>query len=202
LIVGSVLALVQTDVKRMLAYSSINHAGYVLVGLQAGTSKGVAGALFYLLAYTFMVLGSFAVVTVVGGRGDDAHTLDAYRGLAKRRPGLALAFAVLLMAQAGVPFTTGFFAKFYVILAAVSAHSYGLAIIAMLAASVAAFFYLRVIVYMFMSGDETEEAPARPRLVVPGTIGIALAITLAFTLVVGVAPSPVIDFARRATLLF
>jgi NADH-quinone oxidoreductase subunit N len=202
LIVGSVLALVQTDVKRMLAYSSISHAGYVLVGLQAGTSKGVAGALFYLLAYTFMVLGSFAVVTVVGGRGDDAHTLDAYRGLAKRRPGLALAFAVLLMAQAGVPFTTGFFAKFYVILAAVSAHSYGLAIIAMLAASVAAFFYLRVIVYMFMSGDETEEAPARPRLVVPGTIGIALAITLAFTLVVGVAPSPVIDFARRATLLF
>ena len=121
LLVGSVLALVQTDIKRMLAYSSISHAGYVLIGLQAGSSQGVAGSLFYLLAYTFMVLGSFAIVTVVGRRGDAAHDLDAYRGLATRRPGLALAFTVFLMAQAGVPFTTGFLAKFYVISAAVSA---------------------------------------------------------------------------------
>ena len=203
LLVGSVLAVVQTDVKRMLAYSSISHAGYVLIGLQAGNDEGIAGALFYLLAYTFMVLGSFAVVTVVGRRGDAAHDLDSYRGLAARRPGLALAFTVLLLAQAGIPFTSGFLAKFYVIAAAVEAHSYAIAIIGMLAAAVAAFFYLRVTVLMYMAapaeGDGGEEAP---RLTVPAGIGIALAVTLAFTLAVGVVPQPVIRFAERAGFLF
>ncbi|MGH9282111.1 MAG: NADH-quinone oxidoreductase subunit N, partial [Acidimicrobiales bacterium] len=127
LLLGSVLAVVQSDIKRMLAYSSISHAGYVLIGLQAATDQGIAGSLFYLLAYTFMVLGSFAIITVVGGRDDDNHHLSAYRGLAARRPALALAFTVLLLAQAGVPFTTGFLAKFYVISAAVEARSYALA---------------------------------------------------------------------------
>ena len=89
LVVGSVLAVVQTDVKRMLAYSSISHAGYVLIGLQAATDKGIAGSLFYLLAYTFMILGSFAIVTLVGREGDGRHALDDYRGLARIRPGLA-----------------------------------------------------------------------------------------------------------------
>src|SRR5207237_4417652 len=153
LVVGSVLAVVQTDVKRMLAYSSISHAGYVLVGLQAATNRGVAGSLFYLLAYTFMVLGSFGVVTVVAQRGDDDHRLDTYRGLANRRPGLALVFTLFLLAQAGVPLTSGFLAKFYVISAAVQSHSYALAIVAMLAAVIAAFFYLRVIVVMYMAGS-------------------------------------------------
>ena len=162
LVVGSVLALVQTDIKRMLAYSSISHAGYVLVGLQAATDSGIAGSLFYLLAYTFMVLGSFAVVTLVGRRGDDRHSLDDYRGLAARRPGLALAFTVFLMAQAGVPFTSGFLAKFYVISAAVDRHSYALAIIAMLGAAVAAFFYLRVIVVMYGPPAEGDEQRAHP----------------------------------------
>ena len=199
LVVGSVLALVQTDIKRMLAYSSISHAGYVLVGLQAATDSGVAGSLFYLLAYTFMVIGSFAVVTLVGRRGDARHSLDDYRGLASRRPGLALAFTVFLMAQAGVPFTSGFLAKFYVISAAVDRHSYALAIIAMLGAAVAAFFYLRVIVVMYGPLPEGEEPSTIP---VPRTAGVALAIALAFTLVVGVLPAPVIDFARHATLLF
>ena len=199
LVVGSVLAVVQTDIKRMLAYSSISHAGYVLVGLQAATDSGVAGSLFYLLAYTFMVLGSFAVVTLVGRRGDDRHALDDYRGLASRRPGLALAFTVFLMAQAGVPFTSGFLAKFYVISAAVDRHSYALAIIAMLGAAVAAFFYLRVIVLMYGPPAEGEEQTAIP---VPRSAGIALGIALAFTLVVGILPAPVIDFARHATLLF
>src|SRR5204862_7253115 len=94
LLVGSVLAVVQTDVKRMLAYSSIAHAGYVLVGLEAATDRGVSGSLFYLLAYAFMIVGSFAVVTVVARRGDEGHALDDYRGLSTRRPGLALLFTV------------------------------------------------------------------------------------------------------------
>jgi NADH-quinone oxidoreductase subunit N len=198
LVVGSVLAVVQTDIKRMLAYSSISHAGYVLIGLQAATRQGLAGSLFYLLAYTFMVLGSFAIVTLVGRRGDRAHDLASYRGLASSRPGLALAFTVFLMAQTGVPFTSGFLAKFYVISAAVSAHSYALAIIGMLSAAVAAFFYLRVIVLMYSPpADE-----ARPRLAVPPTMSVALVSALAFTIAVGLFPSPIIDFARHATLLF
>ncbi|HKN40368.1 MAG TPA: NADH-quinone oxidoreductase subunit N, partial [Acidimicrobiia bacterium] len=134
LLVGSVLAVVQTDVKRMLAYSSIAHAGYVLVGLEAATNRGVAGALFYLFAYAFMIVGSFGVVTLVSRRGDDDHSLDTYRGLAYRRPALALTFTVFLLAQTGVPLTSGFLAKFYVIGAAVEARSYALAIIAMVAA--------------------------------------------------------------------
>jgi NADH-quinone oxidoreductase subunit N len=205
LLIGSVLAVVQSDVKRMLAYSSISHAGYILVGLQAANTRGIAAALFYLLAYTFMVMGSFAIATVVGGRGDDAHDLESYKGLAKRRPAVALGFTVLLMAQAGVPFTSGFLAKFYVISAAVQSHSYALALIAMLAAVVAAFFYLRVIITMYSSDDgdeaaETESAPAR--LAVPFGAGLALTAAVAFTLVAGILPQTFFDFAKNATLLF
>jgi len=198
LVLGSVVALVQTDVKRMLAYSSIAHAGYVLVGVEVATSRGTAGALFYLLAYTFMVLGSFGVVTVVGRRGDAAHDLDTYRGLASRRPALALAFTIFLLAQAGVPPSTGFLAKFYVIGAAVEARAYALAIIAMVAAVVAAFFYLRVIVVMYMTASEEAESP---RLRVPAGVTVALAATLGFTLVFGIVPGTVFDFARHATVL-
>ena len=198
-VVGSVMAVVQSDVKRMLAYSSISHAGYVLIGLQAANPEGIAGSLFYLLAYTFMVVGSFAVVTLVGRRGDSRHDLDNYRGLAARRPGLALAFTVFLLAQAGIPFTTGFLAKFYVISAAVEARSYALAIVGMLAAVIAAFFYLRVTVLMYMAAPEDEDGV---RLRIPGTIGLALGVTLAFTLVFGVLPSPIIRFAEQATFLF
>jgi NADH-quinone oxidoreductase subunit N len=200
LVVGSVLAVVQTDVKRMLAYSSISHAGYILVGLQAATDRGIAGSLFYLLAYTFMILGSFGVVTLVGRRGDDRHGLDAYRGLAHTRPGLAFAFTVFLLAQAGVPFTSGFLAKFYVIGAAVESRSYALAIVAMLAAVVATFFYLRLIVVMYMS-DEVEGEEPGPVVEIPAGAGVALGLSLAFTVVVGFLPQFVFDFAENATVL-
>lgn len=196
LAVGSVLAVVQTDVKRVLAYSSIAHAGYVLVGLQAATDDGVAGSLFYLFTYTFMVMGSFAVVTLVSRRGDTGHDLDSYRGLASRRPVLAFAFTVFLLAQAGVPFTAGFLAKFYVIAAVVAAEGYALALIAMLSAVVAAFFYLRIVLTMYSPLEG--EAPPVP---VPLPAGAAVAVAVAVTLVVGVMPSVVIDFARSATLL-
>src|SRR3954454_22364078 len=155
MVVGSVLAVVQTDVKRMLAYSSISHAGFVLIGLQAASNRGIAGSLFYLLAYTFLIVGSFATVAIVAGKGDNRTGLDAFRGLAKERPLLAFAFTVFLLAQAGVPFTSGFLAKFYVISAAVEARSYAIAVIAMLASVVAAFFYLRLIVVMYMAEDQT-----------------------------------------------
>jgi NADH-quinone oxidoreductase subunit N len=197
LIVGSVLAIVQDDVKRMMAYSSIAHAGFILVGVQAASDRGTSAALFYLLAYTFMIVGTFGVATIVGGLGDDAHRIDAYRGLSRRRPGLALTFAVFLLAQAGVPLTTGFLAKFYVIGAAVESHSYALAIIAMVSAVVSAFLYLRVIVAMYMADDD--DVASGPRIRVPLGAGIALAVAVAFTLGFGVLPQRVVHWAERAT---
>jgi NADH-quinone oxidoreductase subunit N len=212
LLVGAVLAVVQTDIKRMLAYSSISHAGYVLIGLQAASKRGIAGALYYLMAYTFMVLGSFAVVTVVGRKGDSDHSLEAYRSLAGRRPVLAFTFTVLLLAQAGVPFTTGLWAKFYVISAAVETGKgggYVLAVIGMLAAAISAFFYLRVTVLMYMAdpaeageGEGDATADAKPVIRVPIGVATALLVTLAFTIVFGIVPDPVIHFANKATLLF
>jgi NADH-quinone oxidoreductase subunit N len=151
LVVGSVVALRQRDVKRMLAYSSINHAGFILLGVESATSRGVSSSLYYLAAYTFMTIGSFAIVTVLGRTGDGDHDLTRYRGLAQRQPLLALSFAILLLAQAGVPFTTGLWAKLQVVLATVSAGAVPLAVIAMVTAAIAAFFYLRVAVLMYVS---------------------------------------------------
>ena len=161
LVLGSVLALRQRDVKRMLAYSSINHAGFILLGVEAATTRGVSASLYYLFAYTFMTIGSFAVVTVLGREGDGDHDLTRYRGLARRQPLLALSFAVLLLAQAGVPFTTGLWAKLQVVLATISAGAVPLAVIAMVTAAIAAFFYLRVAVLMYAPrADEREQPPA------------------------------------------
>jgi NADH-quinone oxidoreductase subunit N len=205
LLVGSIVALVQQDVKRMLAYSSISHAGYVLIGVQAGTVKGVASALFYLLTYSFMVIGSFAVVTVVGRKGDLRHSLDDYRGLGSRAPLLAGAMTFLLLGQAGIPLTSGFVAKFAVFAASVDAKEYGLTLVGVITTVIAAFFYLRVIVLMYMSGD-TEPAAAdaedtRPFALDPAT-GLALGLAVAATVVMGVLPGGFLNFAESAKLLF
>ncbi|HEV3369794.1 MAG TPA: NADH-quinone oxidoreductase subunit N [Acidimicrobiales bacterium] len=161
LVLGAVLALRQRDVKRMLAYSSINHAGFILLGVEAATTRGVSASLYYLFAYTFMTIGSFAVVTVLGREGDGDHDLTRYRGLARRQPLLALSFAVLLLAQAGVPFTTGLWAKLQVVLATISAGAVPLAVIAMVTAAIAAFFYLRVAVLMYApTADDGGQPPA------------------------------------------
>ena len=202
LVVGAVLAAVQTDVKRMLAYSSISHAGFMLVGLQAGTSEGVAAVLTYVAIYSFMLLGAFAVVTVASGPSHDVkQDLSDYRGLARRRPGLALLFTIFLFAQAGVPLTGGFIAKFNVIAAAVDAKSYALATIAMLSAVIAAFLYLRIVLSMYTSSDD---APvARDAALTPSrAMAVALAIALIVTVATGVLPGPAIDLARHATLAF
>ena len=194
LVVGSVLAIVQTDVKRMLAYSSISHAGFILVGVQAATDRGVSGALFYLAAYTFMIGGSFGVVTVLTRPGDPGQTLDDYRGLGHSRPALALVFTVFLLAQAGVPLTSGFFAKFEVIAAAVDAGSTWLAAIAMLATVIAAFIYLRIIVSMYMSDDDV----VAPTPHVPFAAGLALGLAIVVTVVAGVWPGSIADLAKDA----
>ena len=203
LLVGSIVALVQQDVKRMLAYSSISHAGYVLIGVQAGTVKGVSSALFYLLTYTFMVVGSFAVVTVVGRKGDRRHSLDDYRGLGSRAPLLAGAMTFLLLAQAGIPLTSGFVAKFAVFAASVEAREYGLTLVGVITTVIAAFFYLRVIVLMYMSGepDPATADDTLPLAVDPST-GVALGLAVVATIVMGVIPGGFLNFAESAKLLF
>jgi NADH-quinone oxidoreductase subunit N len=149
LVTGAVLGLVQRDIKRMLAYSSINHAGFILLGLQAVSASGIAASLYYVFVYAFLILGSFTVIALVGAAGDREHDIEGYRGLGRRQPLLALCFAIFLLAQAGAPFTTGFLAKLYVVEAAVQAHSYALAVIAMLSGTIAAAFYLRVMFVMY-----------------------------------------------------
>ncbi|HZT66564.1 MAG TPA: NADH-quinone oxidoreductase subunit N [Acidimicrobiales bacterium] len=200
LVVGAVLAVVQTDIKRLLAYSSINHAGFVLVGLAAASAAGLSGSLFYLLVYTFMVIGSFGVVTLVGRTGDARHRLDDYRGLARERPIVAAVFALLLLAQAGVPFTTGFLGKFYVIAAAVDARSYPLAILAILSAVVGAFYYLRVVLLMY--SDPLPAAGRAEGVALPPGTALVLVLASLFTVAFGLVPGPIVDFAHRATLLF
>ncbi|WP_419848969.1 NADH-quinone oxidoreductase subunit N [Candidatus Poriferisocius sp.] len=196
LAVGSLLAIVQTDVKRILAYSSISHAGFILVGVQAATDDGVASVLFYLAAYAAMAIGSFAVITVVSSPGDEGTGIDNLRGLAARRPLLATAFTVLLLSQAGIPFTAGFWAKFEVITAAVDARSFWLAVIAMLAAVVAAFLYLRIVVAMFLEAAD----PDAPRLRIPRGPAVAVAIVVLFTLAFGIYPEPLLNLADDAWL--
>lgn len=201
LLVGSIMALVQTNVKRMLAYSSISHAGFILVAVEASSAEGTSAALFYLLAYTFMVAGSFGVVTILGRSGDGLHTLDDYKGLARNRPGIALVFTVFLLAQAGVPFTGGFLAKFYVINAVVEEGQYVLAVIAMVSAVVAAFLYLRIMVAMYFDGNEYggEFAEfAGPKLRVPAGAMLALAIAVVGTFWLGILPDAATDVAGDA----
>ena len=201
LVLGAVLAVVQTDVKRMMAYSSINHAGFILLGVQAASTRGISAALFYLASYTFFVAGAFGIITLVGRRGDGHHQLGDYQGLARREPLIALAFTVFLLAQAGTPLTSGFLAKFYVINAAVQARSFWLALVAMLSAVVSAFMYLRIILTMYTPATDAEgadAAPAGPRIRVPAAAAIALVIAIVATIGIGLVPDPLTRTARDA----
>ena len=188
------MAVVQRDAKRMLAYSSISHAGFILVGVQAASPEGVAAVGFYVVAYAFLVIGSFAVLSLVSGDGDRATSLDDLNGLSQRRPALALAFTVFLLAQAGVPLTTGFVAKFEVIGAAVEARSFWLAIAAMVTAVVSAFLYLRIMLSMYL-GDVADDAPA---IRVPRAAGVAIAIAVIVTIGFGVLPGELDAITRDA----
>ena len=196
MLVGSVLAIVQTNVKRMLAYSSINHAGFILMAVVAANAAGTSAVLFYLVAYAFMVAGSFGVVSLVSGRGDQRTSLSDYRGLSRSNPLLAGSFVVFLLAQAGVPFTTGFFAKFYAIDAVVEAKYAWLAVFAMATAVIAAVLYLRVIVAMYLTGTDADP-PAVGRIAVGWSARIALGLCAAFTLGFGLFPEFVVDQARQ-----
>lgn len=191
LVVGAVTAVVQTNVKRMLAYSSISHAGFLLLGIEAASARGTSAILVYLGSYTVMVAGSFGVVTLVGRTGDGRHSLDDYRGLSRSRPGLALVFAVFLLAQAGTPFTAGFIAKLGVITAVAERGDWWLAALAMLTAVISAFLYLRIIVAMYFDGTDDHGEPLGddvPVVAIPWGARLGIGLALVATLVVGVAP--------------
>jgi NADH-quinone oxidoreductase subunit N len=195
-IAGSVLAIAQTDIKRMLAYSSISHAGFVLIGLTAPGEVGISAALFYLVAYAVTVIGAFGVVMVVSGRGEANTSLSSYAGLASRSPLPAALLTVFLLSLAGIPPTVGFIAKVSVFSAAIEAGAWPLALIGVLASVVAAFFYLRVIVLMYMR--EPQEAIDPDPSLLPR---LTVAVPAFAVLVLGLFPGLIIGFLDRAAVL-
>jgi len=197
MVYGAVVGVVQDDIKRMLAYSSISHAGFILVGAEAATSQGMKAALYYLTAYTFIAVGSFAVISVASPRGDSAHSVADYKGLAARKPLLAFGFTVLLLAQAGVPFTTGFLGKFFVIGASLDTKNYLLAIVAMVTSVVGAFLYLRIVLAMYSDGEEADAAVSG-REAIPWTAAITIGVSVVFTLFFGIFADLLVDLVGDA----
>jgi NADH-quinone oxidoreductase subunit N len=195
-VVGSLLAIAQSDIKRMLAYSSIAHAGFIMTGLTAAGQDGISAALFYLVAYAAMIVGAFAVVMLVSERGEERTSLASYGGLARRSPLLAGLMTVFLLSMAGIPPAAGFIAKVQVFRAAISACHWELALIGVLASVVAAFFYIRVLVLMYMQEPEGEAHPDRSAAPVLGA-----AVAAALTLVLGVFPGLVAGLLDKASVL-
>ncbi|MFE2442188.1 NADH-quinone oxidoreductase subunit NuoN [Streptomyces sp. NPDC059426] len=192
---GAIVAVTQTDVKRLLAYSSIAHAGFILAGVIATTPDGISSVLFYLAAYSFVTLGAFAVVTLVRDAGGEATHLSKWAGLGRRSPLVAAVFAVFLLAFAGIPLTSGFAGKFAVFKAAADGGAGALVVIGVISSAIAAFFYIRVIVLMFFSEPRTDG----PSVAVPSPLtSSAIAIGVAVTLVLGVAPQYFLDLASQA----
>ncbi len=191
---GNVGALVQSNVKRLLAYSSIAHAGYTLVAFASLPNQGIPAAMFYTASYAAMNVGAFAVVSHFAGAGERYVTLDDYAGLGRRSPLLAATLTIFLLSLIGIPMTSGFFAKFYVFSAALQANLVGLTIIGVLNSAIGAYYYLRIIVMMYMR-EARDEAPAAP---VSASLGAALAISVAATLYLGILPGRVLEYAARS----
>jgi len=194
--VGNVTALVQSNIKRMLAYSSIAHAGYLLVAMVAGKDLGGAALLYYLVAYGVMNLGAFGVVIAVGRKGEPNEEFSDYAGLGFRCPALGMAMTLFMLSLTGVPPLVGFTGKFYIFSAAVNAGYIGLAIIGVLNSVVSAYYYIRVVVNMYMyEGEKTIDLlSARPAL------AVAIVLAALGTVLMGVFPSASISLARESFL--
>ncbi|MCX6403964.1 MAG: NADH-quinone oxidoreductase subunit NuoN, partial [Actinobacteria bacterium] len=197
MLLGSLLAVTQTDIKRMLAYSSVAHSGFVLLGIIAASQAGLATSLFYLFAYSFTTLGSFAIVSLVRDPFGEATHLSSWAGLGKKSPLVAGIFALFLLSLAGIPLTSGFTAKFAVFGAAIEGGATALVITAVISSAIAAFFYARVIVLMFFSEAVAEDVA----VVVPSAFTkIAIAVSVAFTLLLGILPEQVLEAVSNAGL--
>ncbi|MEV7612845.1 NADH-quinone oxidoreductase subunit NuoN [Streptomyces sp. NPDC089799] len=196
MLAGAVIAVTQTDVKRLLAYSSIAHAGFILAGVIATSEQGVSAVLFYLGAYSFVTIGAFAVVTLVRDAGGEATHLSKWAGLGRRSPLTAAVFAVFLLAFAGIPLTSGFSGKFAVFSAAAEGGAGALVVVGVISSAIAAFFYIRVIVLMFFSEPKADG----PTVAVPSPLTMTtIAVGVAVTLVLGVAPQYFLDLAGSAS---
>jgi NADH-quinone oxidoreductase subunit N len=192
--VGNVVALAQQNLKRMLAYSSIAHVGYILVGVVAGGSLGNASVLFYLLVYTFTTAGAFGVILLLERNGNEAADVSDFAGLAGRHPVMALVLTIFLLSLVGIPPTAGFVGKFYLFGAAVRAGYVWLAVIGVLNSALAAYYYLRIVIYMYMR--EPEGAPTEMTPSLAGTL--ALFVALCGVVWLGVMPAPYLDLAQAA----
>ncbi len=192
--VGNVVAIAQSNLKRMLAYSSIAHVGYMLVGLVAGGAAGAGAVLFYLLAYMFTTVGTFGVLTLCERAGEEAVHVRDYAGLARRHPLLAFTLALFLLSLIGIPPLAGFVGKVYLFGAAIRAGFVWLAVLAVLNSAVAAYYYLRVIVYMYMREADGEAAGLTPSF----AGGLALTVALIGIILLGVVPAPFVDLAQAA----
>ena len=197
MVLGAVLSVTQTDIKRLLAYSSIAHAGFVLTGVLAFDKVGISAVMFYVVAYGFSTIAAFAIVSLVRDGGSEATHLSQWAGLGKNHPVVAGAFAFLLLAFAGIPLTSGFTAKFAVFSAAIGHGATPLAVIGVLSSAIAAFVYVRVVVLMYFS----EPAGDSVRVVAPSILTTgAVTIGVVATLVLGVVPGPLLDLAARSSL--
>ncbi|HEY1731500.1 MAG TPA: NADH-quinone oxidoreductase subunit N [Terriglobales bacterium] len=191
---GNIGALVQQNVKRLLAYSSIAHAGYILIAFAAAKQVGISAVIFYAASYAAMNVGAFAVVSHFASTGEKYVTLDDYSGLGRRSPLLAAILTIFLLSLIGIPVTGGFFAKFYVFSAALQSNLVGLTIIGVINSAIAAYYYLRIIVYMYMRDERVEAPVAR----IPISLGIGLAISLIATIYLGVLPGRVLEYAMQS----
>jgi len=191
---GNTAALVQSNIKRLLAYSSIAHAGYMLVAFAADPELGASAVMFYAASYAAMNVGAFAVVSHFANLGERYVTLEDYEGLGRRAPVLAGALGIFLISLIGIPVTGGFFAKFYVFSAALKSNLIWLTLIGVINSAIGAYYYLRVIVVMYMR-EAREEVPVLP---IPTALAAALVISLAATIYLGVLPGPVLDYAQRS----
>jgi len=197
MVVGSVLALTQTDIKRLLAYSSIAHAGFILTGVLAISRNGISSTMFYLAAYGFTTIGAFAVVSLVRDSAGEATHLSQWAGLGRRSPLIASIFTLFLLALAGIPLTSGFTGKFVVFSAAAGGGATPLVIVGVVTSAIAAFFYVRIIVLMFFS----EPAIDGPTVAVPSIFtNVAITLGVVVTLLLGVVPQPLLDLADRASV--
>jgi NADH-quinone oxidoreductase subunit N len=197
MLVGNVVAITQSSLKRMLAYSSIAHAGYAFVALAAHTALGASSILYYLIAYALMSLGSFAIVSVVAKPGDQRHAFTDYAGLGSTNPGLAALMSLFMFALAGFPPTAGFASKFYVFSAAVNTGHYWLALIGVLTSVISVVYYARVVIMMYMHEPSGERQPIRLAPAMAALLGI----TAAGIVLLGVFPGSVLRLAERSVQL-
>jgi NADH-quinone oxidoreductase subunit N len=194
MMVGNILGLLQNNVKRILAYSSIAHLGYLLVAFQASGDFGPASVTFYLVAYFVTTLGAFGVITVLSSGDEEAESLEQYRGLFWRRPAIAGVFTAMLLSLAGIPITAGFLGKFYIVAAGVASDKWALVVILVVASSIGLFYYLRIVVAMYGA----PRVPSMPVPQLPATGTLALVILSALLLWFGVFPGPLLTVIHDA----